>query len=65
MGQDRRQFHVVALGGGRGGRGHQACLPNSVTQIERFGWNWRNEQAGGGEKQEEGGEKGGLKEKVA
>lgn len=71
MGQDCRRFRVVALEGGRGGRGHRACLPNSVTQFEGFGvewgWGWGEETAGGaGETGMKGGEgeTGGPQEKV-
>lgn len=50
MGQDRRRSHAVALEGGRGRRGHRACLPSSVTQIEGFRvegeWGWGEETAG-------------------
>lgn len=50
MGQDRRQFRMVALEGGRGGRGHRACLLNSVTQfrVEVVGVRWGEKQEGKG-----------------
>lgn len=41
MGQDRRQFHAVTLGGAR--------LTNSVTQIDRVRVELREPQSSGGE----------------
>ena len=59
MGQDRRQFRVVALEGGCGRGGHGACLSDSVTQIEGFrverGWG-EEEAEGVGEAGVMGGE---------
>lgn len=56
MGQDRRQFRVVALEGGCSKGGHRACLSDSVTQIERF-----RVERGWGEEEEEGVGEAGVK----
>ena len=36
MGQDRRQFHVVALGEGHRQERTPSCLLNTLTQIKGF-----------------------------